>query len=152
MQFGADNDPSDALSHCRVVFSHSQASRSLSKLSSLQMQIVSFRQLHDLLPWQRLHGTPGEDVRLDPQHLHLPLSSLHGDLAPDLVGPLPSSADYRYILSASAATQLSVITCTNGMVVRSSPASWPPPNTRTGPRQLQDVLVPPSFVTRGGVL
>ena len=43
-----------------------------------------------------------EDVRLDPQP-HL-LSSLHGDLAPDLVGPLPPSAGYRYILSASTST------------------------------------------------
>ena len=63
-----------------------------------------------LSPWQQLHGTPGEDVRLDPHHLHLPLSSLNGDLAPDLVGFLPPSAGYRYILSASAATGLPATT------------------------------------------
>ena len=60
MQFGVDNAPTDVLSHCRVVFSHSQASRSLSMLTCLQMQIVFFRQLHDLSPWQRLYGISGK--------------------------------------------------------------------------------------------
>ena len=88
-----------------------------------------------LSPWQRLHGTSGEDVRLDPYHLHLPLSSLNGDLAPDLVGPLPPSAGYRCILSASAAIGLPA---TTRMVITSLMVSF---NARTGPRQPQKKTV-----------
>ena len=75
--------------------------RSLSKLPCLRMHIVSFRQLHDLSPWPQFHGTPGEDVRLDP-HLHLPLSNLPDDLAPDLVGPLPPSVGLQLPFAPTA--------------------------------------------------
>ena len=114
---------------------------------SVSARVLKERLLHILVSPSRYIW---EDVRLHPHHMHLVLSSLHGDLSPDLVGPLPPSAGYRYILSTSAATGLPATT--------RSPTEWsyghhqPPPNARTGPRQPQDVLVSTSLVNRGEVL
>ena len=129
-QFCADNAPADALSHCRVVFLHSQASRSLSQLTrSTDANRLFPSASRPLSPWQRLHGTPGEDVRMEPHHLHLPMSSLNGDLALDLFSSLPPSAGYHPQSYGHRqphglrSTQLNTL--------------------NTGPRQPQNKIVPP---------
>ena len=145
MQFGADNAPVDALSQSHVVFSHSQASRSLSKLTRLQMQIVSFRQFHDL-------SHPGSDFTV---HLGRTSDWTHTICT----CPCQASMVTWHLTSSAPCHPLPVIGTSSRhptlqdsqlppAVGRSSLASWTLPTTRTGPRQPQDVLVPPSLVTR----
>ena len=114
-QFGADNAPADALSHCRVVFLHSQAPRSLSLLTRLQMQIISPSASRPLSPWQRLHGT-GEDVRLDPQHLQPHATACH---------PRPSLSSTEHRTSLHGASYLTPQSITEPRLLQ------PPPDVNT---------------------